>query len=49
MQPVIIIDDVHILSRDIIKSLKILFDFDMYSKDYTILILVGQYELKDEL
>ena len=49
VQPVIIIDDAHTLSRDILKSLKILFDFDMDSKDYTILILIGQDELKDEL
>ena len=44
VQPVIIIDDAHTLSRDILKSLKILFDFDMDSKDYTILILIGQDE-----
>ncbi|MBQ9318166.1 MAG: AAA family ATPase [Bacilli bacterium] len=49
VQPVIIIDDAHKLSRDILKSLKILFDFDMDSKDYTILILIGQDELKYEL
>ena len=49
VQSVIIIDDAHTLSRDILKSLKILFDFDMDSKDYTILILIGQDELKDEL
>ena len=49
VQPVIIIDDAHTLSREILNNLKILFDFDMDSKDYTILILVGQPELKDEL
>ena len=49
VQPVIIIDDAHNLSREILNNLKILFDFDMDSKDYTILILVGQPELKDEL
>ena len=49
VQPIIIVDDAHTLSRDILKSLKILFDFDMDSKDYTILILIGQDELKDEL
>ena len=49
VQPVIIIDDAHTLSREILKSLKILFDFDMDSKDYTILILIGQDELKEEL
>lgn len=49
VQPIIIVDDAHTLSREILKSLKILFDFDMDSKDYTILILIGQEELKDEL
>lgn len=49
VQPVIIIDDAHTLSRDILKNLKILFDFDMDSKDYTILILIGLNDLKDEL
>lgn len=49
VQPIIIVDDAHTLSRDILKSLKILFDIDMDSKDYTILILVGQNELKEEL
>lgn len=49
IQPIIIIDDANNLSRDILKNLKILFDFDMDSKDYTILILMGQTELKDEI
>lgn len=49
VQPIIIVDDAHTLSREILKSLKILFDIDMDSKDYTILILVGQNELKEEL
>ena len=47
--PIIIIDDAHNLSRSIIKSLKVLFDFEMDSKDYTILMLVGHPELKTEL
>lgn len=49
VQPIIVVDDAHTLSRNIINSLKILFDFDMDSKDYTILILIGQDELKNEL
>lgn len=49
VQPVIIIDDAHTLSREILKNLKILFDFEMDSKDYTIIILIGQQDLKDEL
>lgn len=49
VQPVIIIDDAHNLSREILKNLKLLFDFDMDSKDYTIIILVGHPELKTEL
>ena len=47
--PVIIIDDAHNLSRGIIKNLKVLFDFEMDSKDYTILMLIGHPELKTEL
>lgn len=49
VRPVIIIDDAHNLSREVLQNLKILFDFAMDSKDYTILILVGQPELKTEL
>lgn len=49
VMPIIIIDDAHTLSREILKSIKVLFDFEMDSKDYTVLILIGQTELKDEL
>lgn len=49
VQPIIIIDDAHNLSREILKNLKILFDFKMDSKDYTIIILMGHPELKTEL
>lgn len=49
VQPVIIIDDSHNLSRDILKNLKILFDFEMDSRDYTIIILVGHPDLTIEL
>lgn len=47
--PVIIIDDAHNLSRGILRNLKVLFDFEMDSKDYTILMLMGHPELKIEL
>lgn len=49
VQPIIIIDDAQNLSREILKNLKILFDFDIDSKDYTIMILVGHPDLKTEL
>lgn len=49
VEVVIIIDDAHYLNPKIIDDLKILFDFQMDSKDYTTIILVGQEELKREL
>ena len=49
IQPIIIVDDADALSREILKNLKVLFDFDIDSKDYTIVILVGHPELKTEL
>lgn len=49
IQPVIIIDDAHLLSRDILFNFKVLYDFEMDSKDYVTLILIGQSELKIEL
>ncbi len=49
VQPIIIIDDAHLLSREILKNLKVLLDFEMDSKDYTIVILIGHPELKSEL
>lgn len=49
VQPLIIIDDAHHLSRDILNLLKVLFDFDMDSRDYTSVILIGHSELKTEL
>lgn len=49
IQPVIIIDDAHNLSREILLELKLFFDFDMDSKDYTILVLSGNADLKAEL
>lgn len=49
VQPVIIIDDAHNLSREILLEMKVLFDFDMDSKDYTIIVLSGYSDLKTEL
>ena len=49
MSVVVIIDDAHLLSREILLNLKILYDFEMNSKDYVSLILVGQEEIKLEL
>ncbi len=47
--PIIIIDDAQNLSRDIIHQLKVLYEYEMDSKDYITLILVGKPELKTEL
>ncbi len=49
VQPVIIIDDAHLLSREVLLNMKVLYEYEMDSKDYITLILVGQTELKDEL
>ena len=49
MQPIIIIDDAHLLTRDILLNFKVLYDFDMDSVDYISLLLVGQPILKQEL
>lgn len=49
VEPIIIIDDAHFLSRDILKEFKVLFDFDMDSKDYTTVILCGHLSLKTEI
>lgn len=47
--PILIIDDAHNLSREIFLNLKVLYEFDMDSKDYITLFLVGKPELKTEL
>lgn len=47
--PIIIIDDCQNLSRDILHQLKVLYEYEMDSKDYITLILVGKPELKVEL
>lgn len=47
--PIIIIDEANYLSSNIINDLKIIFNFDMDSKEPFILILTGQNELRDIL
>lgn len=49
IQPIIILDDAHFLTRDIITNLKVFYDFDMDSKDYVSLIIVGNSVIKEEL
>ena len=49
MNVVIVLDDVHLLTRNTLLDLKILYDFDIGSKDYVTLILVGREEIKVEL
>lgn len=49
IQPIIIIDDAQNLSREILCEMKVLFDFEMDSKDYAMIALIGYPELKDEL
>ena len=49
IQPIIIIDDAQNLSREILCEMKVLFDFEMDSKDYTMIALIGYPELKEEL
>jgi type II secretory pathway predicted ATPase ExeA len=40
--PVIIVDEAHFLKNSVLDDLRIIFNFDMDSKDYAILILAGQ-------
>ena len=47
--PIIMIDDAHNLSKEILLNLKVLYEFEMDSKDYVTLLLVGKKELKMEL
>ena len=49
MQIIIIIDDAHLLTRDILLNFKLFYDFDMDSIDYLALMLVGQPDLKHEI
>lgn len=47
--PIIILDEAQYLRTDILNDLKMLFNFDIDSKDYAVLILVGQPVLNDML
>lgn len=49
MDVIVIIDEAHFLSREILQCLKVFYDFEIDSKDYVSLVLVGYSELKDEL
>ena len=49
INPIIIIDDAHLLSREVLFNLKVLYDFEMDSKNYVTLILVGLPKIKDEI
>lgn len=49
IQPLVIIDDAHNLSREILFDLKVLYDFEMDAYDYVATYLVGETELKEEL
>ena len=48
VQPIFIIDDADNLNVQILMELKLLFDFQMDSKDYTTIILLGHEELRRE-
>jgi len=43
--PVIIIDEVQFITNSILDDLRLIFNFDMDSKNYSILILCGQPKL----
>ena len=47
--PVIICDEAQYLRTDILNDLKMIFNFEMDSKDYAVLILIGQPVLNDIL
>ena len=47
--PIIIIDEAQYLKTDVLNDLKMLLNFEMDSKDYAVLILVGQPVLNDIL
>lgn len=49
MQIIIIIDDAHLLTREILLNFKLFYDFEMDSMDYIALMLVGQPDLKQEI
>ena len=49
IQIIIIIDDAHLLTREILLNFKLFYDFDMDSIDYLAIMLVGQPDLKQEI
>ena len=49
IQPMVIIDDAHLLKRDILNNFKVFYDFDMDSIDYVSLIIVGHQKIREEL
>lgn len=49
IQPIIILDDIHLINKEVFENFKVFYDFDMDSKDYVSLILVGKNEIKHEL
>ena len=49
VQPVIIIDDAQNLSGTILEIFKVFFDFEMDSKDYVALIIIGTDEIKTRI
>lgn len=49
MTPIIICDEAQYLKTDILNDLKMLLNFEMDSKDYAVLILIGQPTLNDIL
>lgn len=49
VQPIVIIDDAHLLRNEIFNCLKVFYDFDMDSTDYVSLVISGETTLKDKL
>lgn len=49
VQPIIILDDIQLINKELFENFKVFYDFDMDSKDYVSLILVGKTEVKREL
>lgn len=49
MNLIVVIDDAHLLSREILFNFKVLYDFEIDSRDYVTLIMIGHPEFKSEL
>ena len=47
--PVILLDEAQYLKSDILNDIKMLFNFEMDTKDYAILVLIGQTSLNEIL